>query len=222
MKEFIKINPKDNVVIALADLPAGHPIELDGRRVFLTEPIPRGHKIALEPISAGMDIIKYGLPIGHALAEIAPGQHVHVHNVKTNLGELDSYSYNPHLERVSVDFPGRTVNVYRRANGEVGIRNELWIVPTVGCVNGIGELIAAEGKRTVDLSAIDGINVLKHPYGCSQLGSDHVNTRTILQDAVRHPNAGGYWCWGWGVKIIRSMSFGPRWASTTRPGCAFW
>jgi altronate hydrolase len=200
MKDFIRINPKDNVVIALTDLTAGLSIELDRSRVTLAEAVPRGHKIALAPITAGADVIKYGMPIGHALADIAPGQHVHVHNLKTNLGELDSYHYNPHLEPVSVDFPGRTVNVYRRANGEVGIRNELWIVPTVGCVNGIGELIVNEFKQMVDISAIDGINVLKHPYGCSQLGSDHVNTRTILQDAVRHPNTGGVLVLGLGCE----------------------
>jgi len=200
VKNFIKINPKDNVVIALADLPPGYQFEQDGRRINLAEAVGRGHKIALRAIAAGENIIKYGLPIGHASQPIAAGQHVHTHNTQTNLGQLNSYTFNPRLENYTVNLPPRPVNVYRRKNGAVGIRNELWIVPTVGCVNGIGELIMQEFKRRVDVSASDGFNVLKHPYGCSQLGDDHLNTRAILQNVVKHPNAGGVLVLGLGCE----------------------
>lgn len=200
MKEFIKINPKDNVAIALTDLPAGFRLELGSLQIILAEAAPRGHKIALQPIPAGDPVIKYGMPIGRATAAIEPGRHVHVHNVKTGLGATEHYTYAPRLEPPLPSLPERAINVYRRKNGAIGIRNELWIVPTVGCVNGIGDMLADEFRRQVDMSAIDGINVLKHPYGCSQLGDDHLNTRTILQNAVKHPNAGGVLVLGLGCE----------------------
>ncbi|RME99178.1 MAG: altronate dehydratase, partial [Chloroflexi bacterium] len=200
VKEFIKINARDTVAVALADLPAGTRIELDADPVTLTEPVPKGHKFALQPVAAGQNVIKYGLPIGHATADILPGQHVHVHNVSTNLSDLHTYTYHPNIEPYATDLPARTVNVYPRVNGDVGIRNELWIVPTVGCVNGIGDLIAAEFEREIGPLEIDGVNVFKHNYGCSQLGDDHLSTRTILQNVVRHPNAGGVLVLGLGCE----------------------
>ncbi|CAI1018675.1 UxaA family hydrolase [Serratia entomophila] len=191
MQSIVKIHSQDNVAVALRDLAADEALTLGGLRFRLAQPLARGHKFALRPIAAGEDIIKYGLPIGHALAAIAPGEHIHSQNAKTNLSDLDSYQYQPQLPALPPQAADREVLLYRRANGEVGIRNELWIVPTVGCVNGIARQIQQRFlQATQEAAGIDGVHLFSHPFGCSQLGQDHENTRTMLQNMVRHPNAG--------------------------------
>jgi altronate hydrolase len=200
MKELIKINSRDNVVIALRNFTAGETISVDGKDIVLLNDVEKGHKIALTDIAEGGDITKYGYPIGKATQAIKTGEHVHVHNVRTKLGEVFDYSYNPHFAELPHENKHLTFNGYRRKNGEVGIRNEIWIVPTVGCVNGIAEQIIREFKAEVDISAIDGMEVFKHNYGCSQLGDDHVNTRQILGDIAMHPNAGGVLVLGLGCE----------------------
>ncbi|WP_207535803.1 UxaA family hydrolase [Desertivirga arenae] len=201
MKEFIKIHSKDNVVIALKSFSVGDVIEVEGKRIIVISDVERGHKIATEDIASGSDIIKYGYPIGHAISDIKTGEHVHVQNVKTNLKDVFDYSYEPALlENLPHAFEGRTFNGYRRANGDVGIRNEIWIVPTVGCVNGIAEQIIREFKAEENPTDLEGIEVFKHSYGCSQLGDDHENTRQILGDITLHPNAGGVLILGLGCE----------------------
>jgi altronate hydrolase len=200
MKELIKINSRDNVVIALRNFTAGETISVDGKDIVLLNDVEKGHKIALNDIAEGGDITKYGYPIGKATQAIKTGEHVHVHNVRTKLGEVFDYSYNPQFAELPHKDRHLTFNGYRRKNGEVGIRNEIWIVPTVGCVNGIAEQIIREFKAEVDTSNIDGMEVFKHNYGCSQLGDDHVNTRQILGDIAMHPNAGGVLVLGLGCE----------------------
>jgi len=200
MKELIKINPADNVVIALRNFTAGETISVDGKDIVLLNDVEKGHKIALNDIAEGGDITKYGYPIGKATQAIKPGEHVHVHNVRTKLGEVFDYSYNPHFATLPHQDRHLTFNGYRRKNGEVGIRNEIWIVPTVGCVNGIAEQIIREFKAEVNPTNIDGMEVFKHNYGCSQLGDDHLNTRQILGDIAMHPNAGGVLILGLGCE----------------------
>jgi altronate hydrolase len=143
-----------------------------------------GHKYARRDIAAGEDIVKYGMPIGHATCAIAKGEHVHVHNVKTNLGEVLEYRYEPDEAAIrgwkTVE-PGETFLGYRHPDGRVGIRNDLWVVPLVGCVNRLAERLAA---------ACGGL-ALTHPYGCSQMGRDHETTANMLAQFCRHPNAGG-------------------------------
>lgn len=207
MKEFIKINPKDNVLIALRDYKKGEHIFLENIDLELKEDISRGHKIALCSIKSGENIIKYGMPIGHALSDIQTGEWVHVHNTKTNLKDLDTYSYSPNLIERNLNLPDKEVNIYKRKNGNIGIRNELWIVPTVGCVNGIAQRIMDEFLHEVGELKIDGVNVLTHNYGCSQLGEDHINTRTILQNVVKHPNAGGVLVLGLGCENNQVSDF---------------
>ena len=149
-----------------------------------------GHKYALCDIKAGENIIKYGNPIGHATTDIKKGEHVHSHNVKTNLSEQLEYTYEP------VDVPKkkadteRTFMGYVRPNGEVGIRNEVWIVNTVGCVNKIAKTLS---KRT-------GAICFEHPFGCSQLGDDQAVTQKILKGLVNHPNAAGVLVLGLGCE----------------------
>ena len=200
MKELIKIHTRDNVAIALRNFSKGESIIVDNKNIVLLNDIERGHKIALTDIAVGADIIKYGYPIGKATAPIKIGEHVHVHNIRTKLGEVFDYKYHPHLHQLLQVQRNLTFNGYRRKNGEVGIRNEIWIVPTVGCVNGIAEQIIREFKAEVNPVDIDGIEVFKHNYGCSQLGDDHQNTRKILSDITLHPNAGGVLVLGLGCE----------------------
>lgn len=191
MQKIIQIHPDDNVAVALCDISEGEQVDAGGHTVILPQPVVRGHKFALSAITAGENIIKYGLPIGHALADIAPGTHIHSQNSKTNLSDLDSYHYQPEQVTLPAQMADRDVQVFRRNNGEVGIRNELWLIPTVGCVNGIARQIQTRFlKETNDAEGIDGVHLFTHPFGCSQLGDDHINTRTMLQNMVRHPNAG--------------------------------
>jgi len=191
MKSTIQIHSTDNVAVALRDLAEGEQIEIADQVIVLPQPVVRGHKFALQPLESGQNIIKYGLPIGHALTVIALGEHIHSQNAKTNLSDLDEYQYQPEFRDISAQMADRPVSVYRRGNGLIGIRNELWIVPTVGCVNGIAKMIQQRFlKETEQAAGIDGVHLFTHPFGCSQLGKDHENTRVMLQNMVRHPNAG--------------------------------
>lgn len=190
MQDVIKIHVTDNVAVALTDLHEGQTITVDQLSIRIRQEIPRGHKIALKDLPENELIIKYGLPIGHAKQQILVGEHVHNHNIATNLSDVNTYAYHPSFVDIPPQPADRDVSIYRRANGSVGVRNELWIVPTVGCVNGLARQMLQRVERECDLSGIDGIHLFTHQYGCSQLGDDHVHTRTMLQNMVRHPNAG--------------------------------
>lgn len=201
-KKTIIINPLDNVAVALADLEKGELAE----GVTLAEDVKKGHKFALRPIANGENIIKYGVPIAHATKDIAVGEWVHTHNVKTNLSENLEYEYTP----VQCDLKPakmRQVNVYPRANGDVGIRNEIWVIPTVGCVNGQVKEIIETFKAEYGEQGFDGVFTFTHPYGCSQLGDDHERTKLILQKMVRHPNAGGVLVVGLGCENNQMDAF---------------
>lgn len=184
----IKIHPSDKVAVAINALKEQEIFEVDGNKYVAKAEIPAGHKIAIEPIEAGENIIKYGFPIGHARENISVGEHVHSHNVKSNLGELLEYTYEPSVQEIE-KMPSRTFRGYRRRDGKVGIRNEVWIVPTVGCVNSIVREIEAQSQQFKE-EHIDGIYAYNHPYGCSQLGTDWQMTLEYLCGLIRHPNAG--------------------------------
>lgn len=201
MKEVLQINDTDNVAVALKDYKAGDNIVIGVKEIAIIEDIARGHKIALSSINEGENVMKYGYPIGHAIAPISPGAWVHTHNTKTNLTGVEEYSFVQKLTPNPFVAENLTFKGYKRLDGSVGIRNELWIVPTVGCVNGVAEQIINTFKAEVgDIAPFDNLLVLKHNYGCSQLGDDHANTRTILGDAVKHPNAGGVLVLGLGCE----------------------
>lgn len=203
MKKYIKINAKDNVAVALQPLKAGE----QHCGVTLTENISEGHKFALRNISKNEDVIKYGNPIGYATHDIAVGSHVHSHNVATKLSGQLTYCYTPQGNALPT-VTGLDVRVYPRANGLVGIRNELWVIPLVGCVNAQARAIVKQfNKRHRNLAAIDGAYAFTHPYGCSQMGDDHVRTRTLLQLMVKHPNAGGVLVLGLGCENNRMEDF---------------
>lgn len=187
---FIKINPADSVVVCLRNFKKGEYIELDGKQIKLLQDTPAGHKVLLEDVAEGGNIIKYGYPIGHARTALKAGEWVNENNLKTNLSGTLSYEYHPVDESLNIEKANRTFNGYVRANGNVGIRNEVWIVPTVGCVNGIAERLAAQLEKETQLEGIDAVHAWHHNYGCSQLSGDHENTRKVLRDIVLHPNAG--------------------------------
>lgn len=203
MKRILKINAADNVAVILADDAAeGERLPLDGgAEVTLLQPVTRGHKVALRPIAEGEAVIKYGYPIGHATRPIAAGEWIHSHNLATSLNDNLSYTFAP-IGAVTPEYKGACpeINGYARFNGDMGIRNELWIVPTVGCVNGQANAIVDRLRRECDLSHIDDLRAFTHNYGCSQLGQDHANTRSALAALIRHPNAGGVLVLGLGCE----------------------
>ncbi len=198
MQDFIKIHEDDNVAVALRPIGKGETLQVAGGQVVTLEEIPQGHKFALRAIEAGEDVVKYGFRIGHAKEKIQKGQWIHVHNLKTALGDLLHYTYTPVQCRLKetehVCFDG-----FRRKDGKVGVRNELWIVPTVGCVNSIAKAIEQKAQKYVG-GSIDAVAAFPHPYGCSQMGDDQENTRKILADMIGHPNAGGVLVLGLGCE----------------------
>lgn len=208
LKEVLQINDTDNVAVALKDYKAGDTIAISGKEITIVEDIARGHKIALSSINESEHILKYGYPIGHAITPIAPGQWVHIHNTRTNLTGKEEYTFNQKLTPNPYRAENLTFKGYRRFDGAVGIRNELWIVPTVGCVNGVAEQIINTFKAEIgNITPLDNLLVLKHNYGCSQLGDDHANTRTILGNAVKHPNAAGVLVLGLGCENNNMQEF---------------
>ena len=188
---FIKINPADNVVVCLRPFKKGENINVDDQIITLLQDTPAGHKILLKDVRSGTNIIKYGYPIGHAREDLKQGQWINENNLKTNLAGTLEYTYNPVIDELKIAKENRTFKGYVRENGEVGTRNEIWIVPTVGCVNGIAEQLVNRLKAETNCEGIDDIFAWHHNYGCSQLGDDHENTRKILRDICLHPNAGG-------------------------------
>ena len=165
--DFVRINPNDNVEVSLEN----------------------GHKYAVRDIKKGESVIKYGFPIGSASADIAKGEHVHSHNLKTALGEIAEYEYAPDFKTLPKIKPAE-FTAYARRDGRIGIRNDIWIIPTVGCVSHTAEIIA---EKT-------GAFAFCHPYGCSQLGDDLETTRKILSGLITHPNAGGVLVLGLGCE----------------------
>ncbi|MBQ4466368.1 MAG: UxaA family hydrolase, partial [Oscillospiraceae bacterium] len=204
MNRSIIIHALDSVGVALQPLQKGETAE----GVVLIEPIEKGHKFARKAIPAGAPVIKYGEVIGTASRDIRAGEHVHTHNMVTALGGAQDYSYHHKRPALLPDAKSRNVMVYERSNGEVGIRNELWVIPTVGCVNAQAKaIVKAFLRKHPDCGGLDGCYTFTHPYGCSQIGEDHDRTRQILQKMVRHPNAGGVLVLGLGCENNRMDIF---------------
>ena len=183
---FLKINPADSVVVCLRAMKAGETVSADGKVITLLQDVPAGHKVLIEDKNEGEDIIKYGYPIGHAKKNLKAGEWVNENNLTGTL----EYTYNPVDDKLSIAKGNRTFKGYVRKNGDVGVRNEIWVVPTVGCVNGIAERVAKQLEEETKLEGIDAVHAWHHNYGCSQLSEDHEATRKVLRDIVLHPNAG--------------------------------
>lgn len=189
--DILRINNLDNVAIALKELKSGHKITLNNTHIILQNDIPAGHKIAIKNIKKDEDIIKYSFPIGHATTNITLGEHVHTHNLKTNLGKILDYTYTPIKKFDLPTIKNATFNGYQRENGTVGVRNNLWIVPTVNCVTSTVRHLEKIGKNIIKkYPNIDDCIGITHPYGCSQIGKDYLMTQKILADIINHPNAG--------------------------------
>ncbi len=195
---ILKIHENDNVAVAIETIPAGLEVEADGEKIKALEEIPAGHKIALCDIREGEQVIKYGCPIGNAKEDIRKGGWIHTHNVKTGLGDLLTYTYNPvsvkEPEAKEVFFQG-----FMRKDGKAGIRNEIWVIPTVGCVNNVAGAIAKAANAYIK-GSVEEVIAFPHPYGCSQMGEDQEHTRQILADLINHPNAGGVLVLGLGCE----------------------
>ena len=187
---FLKINPADSVVVCLQPKKKGDIIEIDGLKVVVSQDTPAGHKVLIKDAPKGTDIIKYGYPIGHAKEDLKAGDWVNENNLKTNLSGTLEYTYSPVNQELDIKKENRTFKGYVRKNGDVGVRNEIWIVPTVGCVNGIAERLVDALKKETGEKGIDAIHAWHHNFGCSQLSGDHENTRKVLRDICLHPNAG--------------------------------
>ena len=201
----IKIHPSDNVAVALSALACGETVTHDDVTVTATEDIMRGHKIALYDIAEGEPIIKYGNPIAVATRDIKKGEWVHTHNVHTGLSEGGEYVYDHKVYDLPNPAP-RTFNGYLREDGRAAIRNELWIVPIVGCVNGIAKQLV-DANQDLVTGSIDGLYSWSHPFGCSQLGDDLAQTGKLLAALVRHPNAGGVLCLALGCENLTQDIF---------------
>ncbi len=183
----IKIHSSDSVAVAIKPLKSGDTVTVNGEEITVINDIPSGHKLALTDIYENENIIKYAYPIGHAKCDIKKGEHIHTHNTKSNLSGLLEYEYKPDFKEISPKSP-LIFKGYRRADGKVGVRNEIWIVPTVGCVNSIVREIESR-SQCYKTGNIDGIYSYNHPYGCSQLGDDMNMTLKYLAGLINHPNA---------------------------------
>ena len=203
MSFLLKVHEKDNVAVAVGDMHKGQRTQIDGDSVLLLDDIPQGHKAAIVVIPKGEDVIKYGYPIGHATADIQKGQHVHTHNLRTNLGEIKQYAYSP-MDGGYAVHTDKTFMGYRRRDNKVGIRNEIWIIPTVGCVNGVAKTLEGMADNT---EGVDGVHAFTHPFGCSQMGEDLASTQKILAGLASHPNAGGVLVLGLGCENNRINDF---------------
>ena len=192
MAKLIRINPLDNVAVAVHDITAGEACYLDGENITASGDIPAGHKMALRDIPEGGNVIKYGFPIGHLIKPVGKGGLIDHNVLKTNLDGVLEYSYAPALSPIPAAASEATFKGFRRSDGQAGIRNELWIIPTVGCVNGVAAAICKRfSSEMARYPSIEAVKAFTHNYGCSQLGDDHQNTRHILADMVHHPNAAG-------------------------------
>ncbi len=203
----LRIHPGDNVAVALRTLEEGETVACEDVTVTVRETIPAAHKVAIAALPEGASVIKYGHPIGAATQRIPEGAWVHVHNVRTRLAEEAVYHYAPGMYDSAPPSAPETFQGFRRADGRCGIRNELWIIPTVGCVNGIATALARELGPELVRGGLEGIHAFPHPYGCSQLGDDHDTTKRLLAGLARHPNAGGVLVLGLGCENNTMAAF---------------
>lgn len=208
MRRWVQIHEKDNVAVALVTMEEGTRVTFNGSLFETREEIPKGHKFALQNLPKDGEVIKYGSVIGRLKTDVSCGGWIHTHNLQTTLSAGGECVYQPEkneaedgahkkgfgTSREKLFFEG-----YLRPDGRVGTRNELWIIPTVGCVNEIAEKLARDFERE-KASGVDCVTAFTHPYGCSQMGEDQENTRRVLASLIRHPNAGGVLVLGLGCE----------------------
>jgi|SRR5664279_2035515 len=207
MTRTLVIHEADTVAVALTDLATGELLDLDGTQVQTREPIPRGHKVARKDHAAGGAIVKYGCAVGHAKVRITAGEHVHSHNLATSLNSNVDATYAPVAEKPMTSI-NSTWRGFRRSDGRCATRNEIWIIPTVGCVARTAETLARDfSARLRDFPNVEGVHAFPHAFGCSQIGDDLKNTQRILAHLVTHPNAGAVLVLGLGCENNHWDSF---------------
>ena len=208
MKAALQLHQNDNVAIALQPLKQGQEYRVSDKLLVPSQDIQKGHKVALKDIECEQSVVKYGSPIGHVTSSVKAGDWIHVNNLKTNLSDELSYQFtSPFTSKRATEDDSPAVQIYRRSNGDVAIRNELWIIPTVGCVNGMAKLMVQEFLQQHPTLAIDGVHVFPHQFGCSQLGDDLENTKVLLQNMALHPNSGGVLVVGLGCENNQVSAF---------------
>ncbi|MEO6526318.1 MAG: altronate dehydratase family protein [Gemmatimonadaceae bacterium] len=195
----VRVHPSDDVAVAVDALEPGDVIGAGDEPVTVREAVPAGHKVALHSLREGDVVHKYGWAIGKTTAAVEAGAWIHSHNLKTRLEGTLEYAYEPATRQAVASPTARTWEGYRRADGRVGTRNEIWVINTVGCVNWAAEKIARSANDRF-AGVIDGVHAFAHPYGCSQLGDDLGHTRQVLAGLMRHPNAGGVLVLGLGCE----------------------
>ncbi|MBP3604803.1 MAG: altronate dehydratase [Lachnospiraceae bacterium] len=198
MANIIKIHQDDNVAVAIEEIKQGESFFVGDKSIIAGTDIPAGHKVALFDMDEGTAVVKYGCPIGNTTKSVRAGEWIHTHNLKTGLGDLLSYTYDP-VESGIRQVPEAYFMGFEREDGKAGIRNEIWIIPTVGCVNNVATAMAKEAGKLIK-GSVDDVVAFPHPYGCSQMGDDQEHTRQILADLVNHPNAGGVLVLGLGCE----------------------
>ncbi|QJD83164.1 UxaA family hydrolase [Cohnella herbarum] len=208
MSDWIRLTANDQVAIALKPFSAGEVVTLeDGSLLPLLNDVPKGHKILTKPVAEGQDVLKFGYSIGKAKENLLPGTWVHTHNLGTGLKGFLDYRYEPTPPVAQASKPLRqTFQGYVRSNGEVGIRNEIWIINTVGCINKTCEILANRANA-LHRGSVDGVYHFSHPFGCSQLGDDLKHTQKLLASLVNHPNAAGVLVVGLGCENNQIDSF---------------
>lgn len=213
MNNWVRLNDRDHVIIALQPFAKGDTVNVDGVELTILDDVPKGHKILTRPVAAGEDVLKFGYSIGKAKEPIEAGRWVHTHNLGTGLGAILEYTYDPVADAaeagagsVPEDLARQTFQGYIRENGEVGIRNEIWIINTVGCINKTCDILAQRGQAAY-VGQVDGVFHFSHPFGCSQLGDDLKYTQRLLASLVNHPNAAGVLVVGLGCENNQIDSF---------------
>lgn len=208
MSDWIRLSNNDQVAIALRSYAAGEVVTIeDGSQLTLTDDVPKGHKIVTKPVDKGQDVLKFGYSIGKAKEQLTPGAWVHTHNLETGLKGFLDYRYEPTPPVLSKSPPIRqTFQGYVRDNGEVGIRNEIWIINTVGCINKTCEILSKRASALFE-ERVDGVHHFSHPFGCSQLGDDLKHTQKLLASLANHPNAAGVLVVGLGCENNQIDSF---------------
>ncbi|MEF2096487.1 altronate dehydratase family protein [Bacillus sp. CFBP9009] len=212
MNKFVQLHSNDDVVISLEGTHKGQSLQIQTEdrgmiHIKANDDIPKGHKMLVKPVKRGEDVIKFGYSIGKAKEDISIGDWVHTHNLASGLHGILDYSYQPSIQDTKEPSQNHTFQGYIRENGEVGIRNEIWIINTVGCINKTCELLAKMGNEQFKDRQIDGVHHFSHPYGCSQLGDDLTHTRKLLAALAQHPNAAGVLVVGLGCENNQIESF---------------
>ncbi|PJN89743.1 UxaA family hydrolase [Bacillus sp. mrc49] len=212
MDKIVHLHADDNVVVSLEGIRKGQILEIQSRdkgllQIKAREDVGKGHKMLIRPVQQEGDIIKFGYSIGKAKENIDVGEWVHTHNLQSGLEGILNYSYQPSIPTMETESPSQTFQGYIRDNGEAGIRNEIWIINTVGCINKTCEVLAKMGNEQYKDRQIDGIYHFPHPYGCSQLGDDLSHTQKLLAALAQHPNAAGVLIVGLGCENNQIEAF---------------